>query len=96
MNKNAILELREKQLLETIHWQLSPEERQRLNYLRDRSEIEELTETEHQELLQYVDRIEKQGNDRLKAAIELAQIRQVDLDDILNPLTDSKSPNEED
>jgi len=80
----AGIEARENQLIEIIQRQLPAEERHRLDYLRDRNELELLTAAEHQELLVYVDRIERQGNERLEAAIELAQIRQLDLDEVLH------------
>jgi hypothetical protein len=46
-----------------------------LNYLRQQNETEEITETEHQELLIYVELIEKQDAERAEALIQLAQIR---------------------
>jgi hypothetical protein len=79
----TVLEARENQLIATIQRELSIDDRQRLDDLRDLNELEQLTEAEHQELLGYVDRIEMQGNERLEAAIELARIRQIDLDKVL-------------
>ena len=83
-NDLAVIEARENQLIEIIQRQLPSEERQRLDDLRDRNELELLTDAEHQELLAYVDRIERQGNERLEAAIELAQLRKLDLDEVLH------------
>jgi hypothetical protein len=73
------LEVNESALLETIQHRLSSEEQARLNYLRQQNEIGIITDTEHQELLVYVDRIERQDSDRAEALIKLAQLRQVDL-----------------
>jgi hypothetical protein len=73
------LEANESALLETIQHRLSSEEQARLNYLRQQNEMGIITDTEHQELLVYIDRIERQDNDRAEALIKLAQLRQVDL-----------------
>ncbi|MGK7928125.1 MAG: hypothetical protein AB4290_23265 [Spirulina sp.] len=89
-NDASVVESRERQLVEIIQNKLPPEDRQRLDYLRDRNELEILTEAEHQELLEYVDLLEKQGNERLEAAIELAQMRNMDLDEILNEFSENE------
>jgi hypothetical protein len=73
------LEISEATLLEIIQRRLSPEEQTRLAYLRQQSETGVITDTEHQELLVYVDRVERQDCDRAEALIKLAQLRQVDL-----------------
>lgn len=66
-------------LLTIIQRRLSPEEKTRLAYLRQQNEAGLITETEHQELLVYIDRVELQDGDRTEALIKLAQLRQVDL-----------------
>ncbi|BAZ87916.1 hypothetical protein [Dolichospermum compactum] len=66
-------------LLQIIQRRLSPEEQHRLSYLREQNENEEITETEYQELLKYINRIEQQDAERAEALIKLAQLRQVDL-----------------
>ncbi|QYX30796.1 hypothetical protein [Sphaerospermopsis torques-reginae] len=66
-------------LLQIIQRRLSPEEQERLSYLRQQHENEEITETEYQELLKYINRIEQQDAERAEALIQLAQLRQVDL-----------------
>ena len=66
-------------LLQIIQRRLSPEEQHRLSYLRQQNENEEITETEYQELLKYINRIEQQDAERAEALIQLAQLRQVDL-----------------
>ena len=73
----------EAELLRIIQWQLSPEEQNRLDYLRQCNEAETITPEEHEELLSYVDRIEQQDAQRATALIQLAQLRQVDLDTVL-------------
>ena len=66
-------------LLTIIQRRLSPEENTRLAYLRQQNETGAITDTEHQELLVYVDRVERQDGERTEALIKLAQLRQVDL-----------------
>ena len=73
----------EAQLLRTIQRQLSPPEQTRLDYLRQRNETETITPEEHRELLTYVNRIEQQDAERAAAIIQLAQLRQVDLEIVL-------------
>jgi hypothetical protein len=46
-----------------------------LNYLRQQNEIGDITEIEHQELLIYVELIEKQDTERAEALIQLARLR---------------------
>jgi hypothetical protein len=72
-------EASETALLEIIQRRLPPEDRQRLAYLRQRNEAEEITDIEHQELLVYIDRVEQMDVERAEALIKLAQMRQVDL-----------------
>ena len=69
----------EEALLKIIHRQLSPDDQSRLQYLREQNESGAITDVEHQELLQYVDRIEQQNAERAAALIQLAQLRNVDL-----------------
>ncbi|MEA5528863.1 hypothetical protein VB638_04545 [Dolichospermum sp. UHCC 0684] len=68
-------EARETELIQIIQRRFSSEQQDRLNYLRQQNETEEITETEHQELLIYVELIEKQDAERAEALIQLAQIR---------------------
>jgi hypothetical protein len=72
-------EVSETALLEIIQRRLPSEDQQRLAYLRQRNEAEEITDVEHQELLGYIDRVEQQDAKRAEALIKLAQLRQVDL-----------------
>jgi hypothetical protein len=71
-------------LLQIIQHHLSPEDRERLAYLRQQNETGTITDTEHQELLMYVDRVERQDSDRAEALIKLAQLRKVDLKVLIN------------
>ncbi|QLE39724.1 hypothetical protein FD723_03965 [Nostoc sp. C052] len=71
-------------LLQIIQHRLSPEEQDRLAYLRQQNEIGVITDTEHQELLIYVERVEQQDTERAEALIKLAQLRKVDLKVLIN------------
>ena len=73
----------EAELMRIIQRQLSSEEQNRLDYLRQCNEAENITPEEHEELLSYVERIEQQDAQRATALIQLAQLRQVDLDSVL-------------
>ena len=79
VSETKISETRETDLIQIIQHQLSSQQQDRLNYLRQQNETEEITETEHQELLIYVELIEKQDAERAEALIQLAQMRGVDL-----------------
>ncbi|MBN3957610.1 MAG: hypothetical protein HWQ39_01730 [Nostoc sp. NMS8] len=71
-------------LLQIIQHHLSPEEQDRLAYLRQQNEIGVITHTEHQELLIYVERVEQQDAERAEALMKLAQLRKVDLKVLIN------------
>jgi hypothetical protein len=77
-------EISEAALLQIIQHRLSPEEQDRLAYLRQQNEIGVITDTEHQELLIYVERVEQQDAERAEALIKLAQLRKVDLKVLIN------------
>lgn len=68
-------EISEAALLQIIQHRLSREEQDRLAYLRQQKEIGVITDTEHQELLIYVERVEQQDAERAEALIKLAQLR---------------------
>jgi hypothetical protein len=78
------LEDSEAALLQIIQRRLSPEKQDRLAYLRSSNKTGEITETEHQELLMYVDCIEQQDAERAEALIKLAQLRSCDLKMLIN------------
>ncbi len=71
-------------LLQIIQHRLSSEQQNRLSYLRKQNENEKITEIEYQELLTYIDRIEQEDAKRVQALIQLAQVRQVDLNVLIN------------
>jgi hypothetical protein len=73
----------EQVLLHTIQHRLAPEEQSRLRYLRQQNENETITELEHRELLEYSDRIEQQDAERAEALIQLAKLRNVDLQNLV-------------
>jgi hypothetical protein len=77
-------EISEAALLQIIQHRLSPEEQERLAYLRQQNEIGVITDTEHQELLMYVERVEQEDAERAEALIKLAQLRKVDLKVLIN------------
>ncbi len=76
-------------LLKVNQWHLPGNEQMRLQELRDRCEWEQLTESEHEELLCYEDLLEQRRVDRLKALIDLAKLRNIDLM-TLNPQLQSQ------
>lgn len=73
----------ESELLQVIDWKLSDEDESRLSYLRKRNEAGVITVTEHQELLDYVERLEQLDAQRAEALIQLADLRQVGLESVL-------------
>jgi hypothetical protein len=77
-------ELQEQALLRAIQHKLAPDEQARLTYLRQQNESETITEPEHQELLEYIDRIEQQDAERAEALIQLAELRKVDLQKLMD------------
>ena len=56
--------------LEIIQRRLSPEEQERLAYLRQQNEAGVITDVEHQELLIFVERVEQQDAERAEALRE--------------------------
>jgi hypothetical protein len=52
--------------------------------LRQQNEFGDITDTEHRELLMYVERVEQQDVQRAEALIQLAQLRKVDLKMLIN------------
>jgi hypothetical protein len=70
-------------LIAIIERRLAPEAQSRLNNLRQRLADETITEAEHQELLTFIDPIEQMDAERVEAMIQLAQLRQVNLNTII-------------
>ena len=65
---------------------LNAEDRSRYLALAEKLETDQLTETEHQEFLKWVDKDEKLRNERLKFMIELAQMRNISLRELMQNL----------
>lgn len=66
-------------LVEVIQRRLAPNEQKRLEELRKRGEWGELTDMEHEELIQYEDQLEQWRVERLEALMELAMALDMDL-----------------
>jgi hypothetical protein len=66
-------------LLEVIQRRLEPDQQKRLEELRDRCHWSELTDIEHEELIQYEDQLEQWRVERLEALMELAKLKNIDL-----------------
>ncbi len=76
----------EAELLQKINQGLPPEVRKRYAELNAKLHEETIAPEEHQELLQLVDRIELADAERLQHLIELARIRNVSVDTLMNQL----------
>jgi hypothetical protein len=81
-------------LLAIIHRRLPPQEQVRLNVLRQQLADETITETEHQELLAFIDPIEQMDADRVAAMIQLAQLRKVALNTIIQEFLPHPQPSD--
>lgn len=64
----------EQKLLKIIRRRLAPEQQQRLDRLRQKNELGELTPTEHAELLRIIEQVEHADAERAQALIELARL----------------------
>ncbi|GBO56374.1 hypothetical protein APA_4710 [Pseudanabaena sp. lw0831] len=70
----------EELLLQVMGRRLLPDDQARLDYLREQNESGDITEAEHQELLDFVSRVENEDAERVAAILQLAQ-NQVEVDD---------------
>ena len=77
---------REAELLQQINQGLLPDVQQRYDELTAKRRAETLTPEEHQELLALVDRIEQADAERVRALIELAQLRNVSVTTLMAEL----------
>lgn len=84
--KAPYLPQRESKLLRKINRGVAPAVRQRYTELHGRLLDETLSEEEHDELLRLVDIVEKADADRLKHLLELAQLRNITLDALMDQL----------
>ncbi len=84
--KTHILDVDETALLATINGGLAPDVRRRYRELIKRRRQNSLTEDEHTELLKLTELAEQYQVERLEALIELAQIRNMSLDEVMASL----------
>ncbi len=84
--KASRLSKKESELLLRINRGLSPAQRNRLQELTDRMEYESITEAEHHELLRLTQQMERKWSEQLKAVIELARLRKISVDEMLEQL----------
>lgn len=78
-------------LLKEINAHLSEATQLRFAELKSKRQAEELTEAEHEELLEIVDQVEQRDVDRLQALTALAQLRNVTVRDLMQQLGLNKS-----
>ena len=77
---------REAELLQLINRGIPPKARQRYDELNDALSAENITDAEHQELLGLIEQVKQADVERLRHLIELAQLRQLSLDELMNQL----------
>ena len=78
---------RDKALLLKINQTVLPEQAlERYVFLQDKMELETLSETEYQELLNLVNQEEKIRNKRFQFLLELSQLRNISLTELMNNL----------
>src|SRR5262245_59622505 len=73
--KSASSDETEANLMAIALHRLPPEDQRRLDFLRARTEEGKLTPEEHEELLGYVERVEREDAERARALVKLAGIR---------------------
>jgi hypothetical protein len=76
----------ETQLLQCIQQSLSESAQQRYDELGEKLRAETISHAEHQELLALINVVEQANVDRLQCLIELAQLRHVSLNDLMQQL----------
>ena len=76
----------EAKLLQKINLSVPVAVRERFNHLNEKLHNEVITPEEHQELLQLVEQIEMADVARLKAMVELARLRNVSVDTLMQQL----------
>ncbi|MFQ6057391.1 MAG: STAS/SEC14 domain-containing protein [Anaerolineae bacterium] len=77
---------REAELLQKINQGLPTALQQRYDELSAKLQANTITSAEHQELLQLIDQIELADAERMQHLIELAQLRSLSLDELMNQL----------
>ena len=83
---------REAELLIKINKGISEAQQNRYRILSQKLEAETLTDIEHQEFLRLVDLVEEKDTQRLEYLIELARLRSVSLDSLIDQLELAPSP----
>lgn len=78
--------MRESELLQQINQGLPAKLQQHYDELTAKLQAETISPTEHQMLLALIDQIELTNAERMKALIELAQLRNVSLEALMNQL----------
>lgn len=84
--KTSVLSQSEADLLLKINEGLPPALQERLNELIDKRQSYTITEQELQELIRLTEEVEQFDVERLKHLIELAHLRNVSLDQLINQL----------
>lgn len=84
--KTPHLSRRETELLKKISEGLPLEVLRPFRELREKMEVETITEAEHTELLRLVDEVEKYDVERLQWLIELAQLRRQTVPELIDTL----------
>ena len=77
---------REAELLQKINEGLSPELQQRYEALQVKLQADIISPAEHQEYLTLIDKIELVDAERMEILIELAQLKNISLDELMNQL----------
>jgi hypothetical protein len=89
---NAANPTQEESLIAIIQRRLSPQDQQRLNTLRLRLADETITPAEQQELLDWVEPIEQMDVERAEAMIQLAQLRHIRLEEVIQEFLPHPQP----
>ncbi len=80
------LSKKETELFLRINRTLPPEKQERYDELRQKREDETLTESEHAELLKFVDELMTIWTDRLQAVVDLAKLRRISPRELMKQL----------
>lgn len=84
--KAPSLSEREAELLEKINQGLPAATQRRYDELRAKLQTDNITPAEHEELLGLIDQVEMADAERMRHLIELAQLRHVSLDELMDQL----------
>lgn len=84
--KTPNLSLQETQLLKQINHGITDDQRMRYNFLNEKLHEGNITEDEHKEFLNLVEQIELADAQRIHALIQLAQIRNISVEELMQQL----------